>query len=80
MKNINKETFCIHKESGHIGKIINEITGSTDFPDQWGIYWLPGKNSEQNKEHGRKYYWQDKDKIEILKKYKLIINLFILIL
>jgi len=48
-------------------KIINEITGSTDFPDQWGIYWLPGKNSEQNKEHGRKYYWQDKDKIEILK-------------
>ena len=56
---IGKE--CEHKETGHIGKICNELKATEKYPEQWGIFWYNGK---QNK-IGLLTYWIDKDKIII---------------
>lgn len=62
--------ICRHKETGHIGKITNELKGTKNFPDQWGINWYCGENGHQHAKHNQKFgilpYWNDKEKIQIL--------------
>lgn len=53
---------CIHKETGATGIIKDELLGTKDFPDQWGIYWSNNAYSRNMKNH---YYWNDKNKIQI---------------
>ena len=53
---------CRHKETGKEGIIKSELKGTDEFSDQWGIYWtFLYDNKTPNH-----YYWNDKDKIEIL--------------
>jgi hypothetical protein len=62
---------CIHKETGHIGRIEKEMKGRQGSPDQWGIRWFTGKDGHQYGAHiqlfGLAYYWNDKEKIALLK-------------
>ncbi len=57
-----------HKETGHKGKITGELNSFN--PPQWGIFWFGGSHGKEHakriKEKGLQYYWNDKDKIEIL--------------
>ena len=57
---------CIHKHTGAEGIIKNELKGTKDFPDQWGIYWINKANYGNYANH---YYWTDKAKIEIKKQF-----------
>jgi hypothetical protein len=59
-ENMNKR--CKHKETGKEGIIKSELKGNDLFPDQFGIYWL-FKYDSKTPSH---YYWNDKDKIDIL--------------
>ena len=56
-------TKCKHKETGKEGIIKSELKATKDFPDQWGILWL----FRYDRNTPNHYYWNDKDKIEILK-------------
>ena len=62
---------CRHKETGHIGKIISKLKDTDSFPDQYGIYWYDGREGNEHAKRNREictlHYWQDQDKIEILK-------------
>lgn len=53
---------CIHIETGQEGIIKDEMKASTQFPEQWGIYWTFRYNSSIPNH----YYWNDKDKIKLL--------------
>jgi len=61
---------CIYIESGHMGKITQELKGTDRFPDQWGIYWYAGgegaEHAERNRKLGCLNFWQDKTKIKII--------------
>jgi hypothetical protein len=52
----------MHKETGKEGIIITKLKGTKDFPDQYGILWT-FKYDSNTPNH---YYWNDKNKIEIL--------------
>jgi hypothetical protein len=54
--------ICKHKETGMKGIIISELKGTEDFPNQFGILWTITYTPETPNH----YYWNDKNKIEIL--------------
>ena len=58
---------CEHIETGAKGIVKSELKGTKDFPDQYGIYWTAGANYGK---FGNHYYWNDKDKIRIIKGFE----------
>ena len=61
---MNKE--CTHIETGATGIIKEEMNSYN--PPQYGIFWMDKANSGN---YGNRYYWTDKEKIEILNEKEI---------
>lgn len=63
---------CKHIETGHIGRIIDELNNTEKFPEQWGIFWFGGNEGKEHgdmiKNVGLLNYWQNKSEIIIINK------------